>query len=402
MDLRQRGVKAYQKTAKAVVAPRTAVPVPDTEAVDVQVQRATFSQFRRSKAATAAVTPSDPTPSPPSPAVAASKDEPGLRKVAKFLILLGQDEAAKVVRHLDPEMIEPLSLEIAKIRTIDPQEAKSLLKEFGYIAAERAKKTYGGKAVAQSILEGAFGAEKSNTILHKSVPGVHTAPFAFLNDLEPPALAALLASESSSVLGVVIPFLDKKHSAAYLKTLTPAGRVGLVKRLAKMEKVSREVVQKVEEGLREKARKLGPKATEEVDGKARLAEILRHMSATKEESILQELERSRPSLGDDIRRRLFTPAQLIRIHDGDFEEFLRLKTEMQIALVWKAGDEALQEKIRRNVSSRRLLMIEAELDLLTEAPERELRQALREFLEELREAVREGRARLIEDDEEYV
>lgn len=397
MNLRQRGIQAYQKVTRAARTPvvEKKPPVPETPAAEVQIKAPPFQKFT--------APPLSPSSSPsatslPSMAKKSLQDDSGLRKVAKFLVLLGQDEAAKVVRHLDPELIEPLSLEIAKIRAIPPQEAQVLLKEFGYIAAERSKNPKGGKAVAQAILEGAFGPDKSQSILTKTLPS-GAPPFAFLKDLDRNALIALLGDESPAVLGIVLPFLENKQSAVFLKTLAPPLRVALIKRLAKVEKVSKEIVRKVEEGLREKMRRLGPASTEEIDGRARLAEILRHMSFDKEQSILKGLEAVKPQLGDDIRRRLFTVDQLIQIYDGDFEELLRTKTETQIALIWKGSDEPLRLKIQRNISSRRMLLVEAELDLLTGAPEREVKETLQMFLEEIRDAVREGKAVLMEGDD---
>lgn len=391
MNLRQRGIQAYQKITRPPTLPEEKPSaVPEAPVADVQVKALNFPKFSP---------PADSTAQKPVPSLKTSpKEEPGLRKVAKFLVLLGQDEAAKVVRHLDPELIEPLSLEIAKVRAVTPQESQTLLKEFGYIAAERSQNPRGGKAVAQAILEGAFGQEKSQNILKKTLPS-GAPPFAFLIDLDRNALIALLGDESPAVLGIVLPFLEKKQSAVFLKTLEPNLRVSLIKRLAKVEKVSKEILHKVEEGLREKMRRLGPASTEEIDGRARLADILRHMSFDKEQNILRGLEAVKPQLGDDIRRRLFTVDQLIQIYDGDFEELLRTKTETQLALIWKGSDEPLRQKIQRNISSRRMLLVEAELDLLTGAPEREVKETLQQFLEEIREAVREGKAVLMEGDE---
>lgn len=325
-----------------------------------------------------------------------------LRKVAKFLILLGQAEAAQVVRHLDTAQVEALGREIADIQGIEPVEAEQILKEFGYLAAQKLGGVQGGPGTARAILDQAFGTERARQVLDRAVPGAVDKPFAFFAGMEPELVTALLGAESPQVHSVVVPFLEKAQAAAFLKTLEPSRRLDLVKRLAKMEQVPSAVVAQVEQALQERYHDLKPAQTEAVDGKARLADILRHMSVNGEQTILQALGEEKPELSDDLRRRLFTAADLLRVGDDGFEELLRGRDDAQVALVWLAGGEALQAKIRSNISARRLLLVQAEADLLAGTPPRELQKELRFFLEEVRAAVREGRAQLLDDSEEYV
>jgi len=398
-------LKAYQKQARAVV-----VPLPLSEAKpDPQpvVRAAQFARFDPPPEAPAKPKPSliktvapEKTPSKAEP-VSETNDK-SLRKVAKFLILLGQDEAAKVVRHLDLPQIEALGREIAGIKKIEPVEAEAILKEFGLIATNHAATVKGGQATAKAILSQAFGADQAKVILRKAVPLSSERPFTFFAGLEPAVVQALLGHEAAQVLSVVVPFLEKAQAAAFLKTLDPAARLDLVKRLAKMERVPSTVVAQVETALKERFHSLKPSNTEAVDGKARLADILRHLSVDKEDAILKSLDRTQPGITEDLRRRLFTVSDLVRVTDDGFEDLIRAKDDAQAALLWLAGDPSLKAKIEANVSARRLLLIKAEADLLSDTPPRELQKELRFFLEEVREAVRAGRAAILDDSEEYV
>jgi flagellar motor switch protein FliG len=405
-------LKAYQKQARAVPVPTPPAPAPAPEPLpvvrlpklvqfEVDTAPAKAPPLSRQAPSLVKTTADQPKPRLKSAKPAAPPDK-SLRKVAKFLILLGQDEAAKVVRHLDVAQIEALGREIAGIRKIDPVEAEAILQEFGYIATNHATTVKGGQGAANAILSRAFGADQAKTILRKAVPQSAERPFTFFAGLEPAVVQALLGHEAAQVLSVVVPFLEKPQAAAFLKTLDPGKRMELVKRLAKMEKVPSTVVAQVETALRERFHSLKPANTDAVDGRARLADILRHLSVEKEDAILKSLDSSEPGITEDLRRRLFTVADLVRVADGGFEDLIRAKDDPQAALLWLAGDEALRSKIAANVSARRLLLIQGEVDLLSDTPKRELQKELRFFLEEVREAVREGRATLIDESEEYV
>ena len=385
-------LKAYQKQSRPTAAPDE-IPV---------VRAPQLPQF--SPPPEPLVKTTVPPKVPPAPVLEKSLPvgDKSLRKVAKFLILLGQDEAAKVVRHLDPGQIEALGREIAGIKKIEPVEAEAILQEFGYIATNQGAPVKGGKAAAQAILHQAFGTDKAKKILHKAVPTASEKPFSFFAGLDKDVVTALLGSESPQVLSIVVPFLEKSQAAAFLKALDAEQRLDLVKRLAKMEKVPSTVVAQVDQALSERFHNLKPTNVETVDGKARLADILRHMSASHEDALLKSLGKSKPDLTEDLRRRLFTAADLVRVSDEGFEDLLRAKTDAQVALLHLAGDDGLRTKIEANVSSRRLLLIQAEVDLLSDTPNRELQKELRFFVDEVRQAVRDGRAALVDDNEEYL
>ena len=54
---------------------------------------------------------------------AADGKESVYRRVAKFLLLIGENEAAKIMPHLTEEQIEKIVPELASIRRVEPEEA---------------------------------------------------------------------------------------------------------------------------------------------------------------------------------------------------------------------------------------------------------------------------------------
>src|SRR4051812_15630301 len=58
----------------------------------------------------------------------------GREKAATLLVSLGPEQAAEILQHLPAEEIEALSLEMAKLRTVDPNKANAVLSEFVHMA----------------------------------------------------------------------------------------------------------------------------------------------------------------------------------------------------------------------------------------------------------------------------
>ena len=54
----------------------------------------------------------------------------GREKAAMLLISLGPERSAEIFKHLKEEEIEQLTLEIANIRTVTPEEKEKVMEEF--------------------------------------------------------------------------------------------------------------------------------------------------------------------------------------------------------------------------------------------------------------------------------
>ena len=105
------------------------------------------------------------------------------RRVAKFLYLIGEEQAAKVLQKLTREQIEKVVAEMLTIRYVDKDEAAYILSEFAALYND-AKNSFGGIETAESILTSAFGAQKAQEIIERSVPPAAAKPFDFLDGID--------------------------------------------------------------------------------------------------------------------------------------------------------------------------------------------------------------------------
>jgi len=325
---------------------------------------------------------------------------PGIEKAAKFLLLLGQEEAAKVIRHLKPDEIERVSRSIAAIDHIDTLEANEILTEFGWLVKTKGGSIEGGAEIAQSMLAAAFGDDKARELIRKAVPE-SAKPFQFLNDFDPKELVALMHNESPEVMSVLLPYLEPKLASSVIVNMPDAMRGEVVRRIARLEKVDPEVLRHMEEGVREKIRRLGHSATEEVDGRSALANILRHVDSDLEESILSNLEEENQQLSDSIRERLFTLDDILRVPNRDVQKRLRDLSEREIALVLKGKSTAFRDKIFQNVSQTRRIIIQEEYEILGAQRREDVEGGTRDFLAWFKKRWEDGELSL-EGDEDLV
>ncbi len=317
--------------------------------------------------------------------------ENSFRKVAKFLLLIGKDEASKVLRHFNDEEVEKITQEIAQIKKVDPLEAEQLLKEFHYFK-KKVPQLKGGIETARTILIKAFGEEIGRSILNRSVPLDEQKLFAFLQDMEPSQLYYLLRTETPAVVAVLVPFLKPEQASRLIELFEPEFRTQLIKRIARKEKVSREVLLRMEDALREKVRRVSEPTPEvEIDGKSILADILKYMEVTQEQKILERLEEEAPLVAEELKDRLFTIDVLEDMDDRDLQKVLRSLSEKDIALLLKGKSESIRVRILSNLSERRRMLVSEEYRFLGAVPKKDVDKATKEFLETLKRMEAEGK-----------
>jgi flagellar motor switch protein FliG len=305
----------------------------------------------------------------------------GTEKAAKFLLLLGQEEAAKVIRHFKPAEIEKISREIAKIDRIDTVEANQILTEFGWLAKTQGASLEGGAEIAERMLAAAFGAEKAKEVLRKAVPESNR-PFSFLNDFDPRQLIVLLKDESPQVMAMILPHLQPKLASSIISDLPKEARTDVVRRIARLDRMSPEILERVEAVLRDRIARIGRQDSgDQIDGASVLAGILKHVGGGLEDSILSGIEEDNPELSRDIRERLFTADDIHRVGDRDVQKGLRDLGERDIALVLKGKSQTFRDKLLANVSQSKKTIILEEYEIMGTVRRDEVEKATRSFLE---------------------
>lgn len=399
MNDAQRGIAAYKATAqksnqpkkrkgtKAASGGAEASRPPDGEGDEVSVEISKGGSNRAAKPS-GAVREND-TPGTGHESAAATErllkretDNKGYRKVAKFLLILGKEEAAKILQHFSKEEIEEISREIAQIKKIDNAEAAQLLSEFG-VADQKGHGFRVGSETARSMLTAAFGEGRAKQILGRVMPETRERPFRFLADLDHEQIELLLKNETIPTVSIILPHLPPQKASKVLQSLPPDLQRETIRRIAKLKKVDPDVIVRIEGVLKERIRTQGRVITEEIDGREALANILKYLDYSQEEKILDELAELDPELSQDVKDRLFTIEIVFNIEDADLQSILRDYDDEEIAVILKAKEPKIQERILANLSTRRQAMVKDEILRLGKMRKSDVDNATKDFVDYL-------------------
>ena len=311
------------------------------------------------------------------------------RRVAKFLLIIGVDEAAKILPHLTEEQTEKIIPEIASIRSVSPEETSQILEEFETLLKNA--REGGGIDTAREILRKAYGEKKAKELIDKSVPFPLEKPFEYLNDIDNERINLLLKEESVQVKALILSHLNPKKAASVINLMDSKEKSEVAFRLLKLEPVSPEVIKNLDEVLHKKVLLQNSQRTNSLDGKKILAEILKKMSFSTENSILSKISTEEPSLANDLRERLFTVDDVVSSDDRFVQETLMMYSNYEIACLVYKREEKFTKKIFQCISQRRVSQVQEELNINQTFLKSECDKIYSKFLNTLRNAFEEGK-----------
>ena len=288
----------------------------------------------------------------------------GLRKAAIFLVSMRQDLASKILANLDVESVERITMEIAKLENIKPEERKSVLEEFFQLKVARAYVEQGGMDFARALLEKTLPKDKSARILETVQQAIQTTPFSFLQKTESENLLTFIQDEHPQTISLILAHLPPTKAAEILKGLPPKKQLDVVKRIAMMEQTNPDVVHEVEKSLERRLSAFVTQEFEEVGGVQSVAEILNLADRSTEKAVLESLEEESPDLVEKIRRLMFVFEDVLKVDDRGIQKVLKEVDQQELALALKTASPELREKIFRNMSERAGQLIQEEMEFM--------------------------------------
>lgn len=323
------------------------------------------------------------------------------RRVAKFLILIGVDQAALVLKHLTQEETEKIIPEITATRSIDPDEANEILEEFNSLV-ERVREG-GGSHTAQLILEKAFGKQRAQDLMNHLNVEEEQKPFVYLADKQPEQILALLKDEANSVRALVFSYLPPQKAADVINRLNDSDKKEVILNLAKSKKVLPEVIKSVDKTIHEKSLAQVEVKTNAIDGKSILAEILKKMDFKSEQDILSTIKDDNPELGEELQEKLFTVEDVLNSDDRFIQNYLRELTDVEIAYLIGDKDNNFRSKIFHNMSIGRADAVLEEEAVHKPMLKKDCNEITQRFFAHLRHAWEDGELMIKgRDDDEYV
>ncbi len=214
----------------------------------------------------------------------------GRQKSAMLLIALGPDLSARIYKHLREDEIEQLTLEIASIKNLTPEEKQKVIDEFYNMCVAQEYIIEGGIEYAKSVLEKALGTQEAFEIINKLTSSLKVRPFDFIRRANPSQVLNFIQNEHPQTIAMVLSYLKPQQAGAILSSLPENLQAEVAMRIATMESISPEVVKEVERILERKLSSLVTQDYTSTGGIQTIVDILNSVDRSTEKNILDTLE----------------------------------------------------------------------------------------------------------------
>lgn len=288
----------------------------------------------------------------------------GKQKCAMLLIALGPATAAQIYKHLKEEEIEQLTLEIANIRNISPEEKDKILDDFYNMCIAQEYIIEGGIDYAKEILEKALGSQQALEIINKLTSTLKVRPFDFVRRADPSQILSFIQNEHPQTIAMILSYLKPQQAGVILSSLPESIQSDVAMRIAKMEATSPEIVKEVERILEKKLSSLVTQDYTSTGGIQTIVDILNAVDRSTEKNIIDTLETKDIELVEEIKKRMFVFEDIITLDNRSIQRVLREVDNHDIALALKGSNEEVQRVIYSNMSKRLADMIKEDIQYM--------------------------------------
>ncbi|MFK3668733.1 flagellar motor switch protein FliG [Leifsonia aquatica] len=290
----------------------------------------------------------------------------GPQKVAVVLMNMDQQRAAQVMKQFSDEEADEITAEIMRLRRVDPGIAEKAMTEFHDLATRGAVSTRGGRDIAVGLLEASFGAERATGVLNRVASNMAGKQFEFLDAVEPGQVQMLLAGELPQTSALVLAHLRADQASRVLSGLDEAARTEVAHSIATMGSPSPDAVRVVADTLKQRASAVvaSRTASDAVGGVQPLVDIINRSDAATEKALLEALVLRDPELAEEVRSRMLTFDDIVRLEARDVQQVLRGVDVAVLAVAMKGALPAVEEIITANLSERNREVLADEVRML--------------------------------------
>jgi len=288
----------------------------------------------------------------------------GINKAAVLLICLGEEATAKIFQELSDDEIRQVTRTMATIDHIPETIKDKVFANYAETQKELAGLFVKGAEFAKKAISSAGSEERTAELMEQFVSGTESRPLETIALMHPKMVAGLLEKEHPQTMALILSTQHVEHASEILANLPEEVRADVIYRIAKIEKVSTEVINRIEDALHREIGLVGSKEQKQVGGLDKVVDLLDHMKNSMDTEILESIEQTDPDMAEEIRKKMFTFENLVALDGRSLQLILREVSNDSLTLALKSASDEMKEKIFANMSSRAGDMIRDDLDAM--------------------------------------
>jgi flagellar motor switch protein FliG len=306
-------------------------------------------------------------------------------KAAILLICLGEDQAARIYKHLNEDEIEQLTLSLSSIHRVSPQMKEEVLEEFYEICLAQEYISEGGIGYARTVLEKALGSSRADELIERLSSSLQVRPFDFIRKADSAHILNLVENESPQTIALLLSYVEPKQASEVIIRLPPEIQVEVIRRIANMGSVKPEYIQEAERILEKRLSTMGLSDKMVVGGIDSVVSIINSIDRGTEKFILETLDVSDSELAEDIRKCLFVFEDIAKLSNQAIQRVLKEVETSDITIALKSANPEVKNAILSNLSKRLQEMILDDMQVMGPVKLRDVEAAQQRIVNAVRQ-----------------
>lgn len=327
----------------------------------------------------------------------------GSERAAIFMLSLGEQKAAEVLKHMSPKEVHKIGTIMATLSNVSNEKVEAVLSDFVNIANEQSGLGVDSDEYIRNMLTSALGEKKAGSVIDRILLGKNSKGLDSLKWMDPRAVAGVVQNEHPQIIAIVLSYLEADQAAEVLQYLPQSAQSDVLMRIATLDGVPPSALLELNQILEKQfSGNKGAKSTG-VGGTKVAACILNFMGAESEAAITQDITEQDADLAQEIQNQMFVFDNLIDIDGRGMQTLLREVQSDNLIIALKGADDAIKEKIFSNMSARAAEMMREDLEAKGPVRLKDVEDAQKEILSVAKRLADAGEISLGgKGDDEYV
>ena len=286
----------------------------------------------------------------------------GIQNSAIFLMSLGENEAAEVLKYLEPKEVQKISSAMVTLSNLSREQIAQVFHDFMVTASTKTTIGLDSNAYIRNMLTKALGDDKAAGLLDRIMHNSDTSGIESLKWMDPGAVAEMIGNEHPQIIATILVHLEADQAASVMKMFTERTRNDVLLRISTLDGVQPVALRELNDVLSKlmSGGQTGKKTLK--GGVATAAEILNFMGGAMEAEMMEKVRSFDPDLAQKIEDKMFVFENIMEVDDRGIQLILREVQSEALIIALKGSSEELREKIFKNMSTRAAEMMREDLE----------------------------------------
>jgi flagellar motor switch protein FliG len=313
----------------------------------------------------------------------------GSERAAVLLMSLGEQDAAAVLKLMDPREVERVGTAMASLQGVSSEQIAEVMDTFAKAMDAQSPLAPNPHEYIRKMITNAIGGKRAESLIDRILHRGRSKGLEALKWMPTKQIAEMLANEHPQINAIVLSHLEPPQAAEILMGIEPELRNEIVHRIASLGEIQESALAELDRLMSKRSDAEGTRVAS-VGGMKTAADMINSLDKSSEEGVLSYLRQADAEMTRRIEDLMFSFEVILTIDDRSVQNILREITNDVLIVALKGADVEIQEKIFKNMSRRASEMLREDMALKGPMRVSEVEAAQKEILAVIRRMVDEG------------